>query len=148
MRLCLSWHGSCYLREEGDNGVDLLFYSPMSGSPEERLQGVIQAVIPGWGGTVCRTVDDLWDRLLQPKNDLTIACLLAATREDIVGLVSLGNLFRNTRIILIVPDWNKETLAAAHQLRPRLLTYRDSDFAEVFTVLTKMIGDYQSPQGR
>jgi hypothetical protein len=127
--------------------MDLVFYSPVNGSSEERLQRVIEAVIPGWRGTVCRTIDDLWDRLLQPKNDPTIACLLAAKREDVEGLLPMSNLFRNTRIILIVPDWDKKTVAAAHQLRPRLLTYSNSDFAEVFTVLTKMIGDYDSPQG-
>ena len=127
--------------------MDLVFYSPVNGSSEERLQKVIESVIPGWEETVCRTLDDLSGRLLQPKNDLTIACLLAAKREDVVELLPMSNLFRNTRIILIVPDWDKETLAAAHQLRPRLLTYSDSDFADVFTVLTKMMGDYQSPQG-
>ena len=127
--------------------MDLVLYSPVNGSSEERLQKVIESVIPGWEETVCRTLDDLSGRLLQPKNDLTIACLLAAKREDVVELLPMSNLFRNTRIILIVPDWDKETLAAAHQLRPRLLTYSDSDFADVFTVLTKMMGDYQSPQG-
>jgi hypothetical protein len=147
MRLGVSWHTSCYLRREGDKGVDLVFYSPVSGSPEERLQRVIESVIPAWGGAVCRTIDDLSERLLQPKNDLTIAFLLAAKKEDVVGLLPMSNLFRNTRIILIVPDWDKETIAAAHLLRPRLLTYSDSDFAEVFTVLTKMMGDYHSPHG-
>ena len=129
--------------------MDLVLYSPVNGSAEERLQRVIASVLPAWGmgGAVCRTLDDLSERLLQPKNDLTITCLLAAKKEDIEELLPMSNLFRNTRVILIVPDWDKETLAAAHQLRPRLLTHSDSDFAEVFTVLTKRMGDYQSPQG-
>jgi hypothetical protein len=127
--------------------MDLVLYSPGNGSAEERLQRVIESVVPGWERAVCRSIDDLSERLLQPKNDLTITCLLAAKKEDIEELLPMSNLFRNTRIILIVPDWDKETLAAAHQLRPRLLTHSDSDFAEVFTVLTKMMGDYQSPQG-
>jgi len=127
--------------------VDLVLYSPMNGSPEERLQGVVKSVIPGWGESVCRTIDDLSERLLQPKNDLSIALLLAEKRGDIEELLSVSSLFRNTRIILVAPDRDKETIAAAHLLRPRLLTYSDSDFAEVFTVLTKMMGDYQNPQG-
>ena len=127
--------------------MDLVLYSPVNGSAEERLQRVIESVLPAWGGPVCRSIDDLSGRLLQPKNDLTITCVLAAKKEDIENLLPMSNLFRNTRIILIVPDWDKETLAAAHLLRPRLLTHSDSDFAEVYTVLTKMMGDYQSPQG-
>jgi len=127
--------------------MDLVFYSPMSGSPEERLQGVIESVIPGWKEAVCRTIDDLSERLLQPKNDLAIALLLAEKRGDIRELLSVSNLFRNTRIILVAPDRDKATIAAAHLLRPRLLTYSDSDFADVFTVMTKIIADYHNPIG-
>jgi hypothetical protein len=94
---------------------------------------------------VCRSIDDLTERLLQPKSDLSIALLLAEKREDIQVLWAMNNLFRNTRIILVAPDRDKETIAAAHLLRPRLLTYRDSDFADVFTVMTKIIADYHNP---
>ena len=127
--------------------MDLVFYSPMNGSPEERLQGVVKSVIPGWGESVCRTIDDLSERLLQPKNDLSIALLLAEKRGDIEELLSVSSLFRNTRIILVAPDRDKETIAAAHLLRPRLLTYSDSDFDDVFTVMTKIIADHHNPTG-
>ncbi len=125
--------------------MDLIFYSPASGSPEERLQRVIKAVVPGWEGAVFRSIDDLLERLLQPKNDLAVALLLAEKKGDIEGLLSLGNLFRTMRIILVAPDRDKETIAAAHLLRPRLLTYMDSDFTDVSTVLTKIIADYHNP---
>jgi hypothetical protein len=127
--------------------VNLIFYSAASGSPEERLQRVIESVIPEWGGTVCRTLDELSERLLQPKNDLAIALLLAEKRGDIEELSSLSNLFRSMRIILIAPDCDKETIAAAHLLRPRLLTYSDSDFTDVCTVLAKIIADYHNATG-
>jgi hypothetical protein len=128
--------------------MDLVFYSPVNGSSEERLQRVVTSVIPGWAGTVCRTTDDLSERLLLPKNDPAIALLLAEKREDINALLSMSKLFRTMRIILVAPDREKETVAAAHLLRPRLLTYSDSDFADVFTVLTKIIADYHNPTGR
>jgi hypothetical protein len=127
--------------------MDVVFYSSRGGAEEERLQKVIESVVPGWKKELCRTIDDLSERLLQPKNDLSIALLLTAQREDIVELLSMSNLFRNSRIILIAPDRDKETIAIAHRLRPRLLTYIDSDFADVFTVLANMIGDYHRPNG-
>jgi hypothetical protein len=127
--------------------VDLVFYSPVSGNSEKRLQRVIESVVPGWEGAVCRSIDDLSEQLLQPKNDLAIALLLAEKKGDLEDLLSMSNLFRTMRIILVAPDRDKETIAAAHLLRPRLLTYRDSDFADVFTVLTKIIADYHNPTG-
>jgi hypothetical protein len=125
--------------------VDLVFYSQVSGNSEKRLQRVIESVVPGWEGAVCRSIDDLSEQLLQPKNDLAIALLLAEKKGDLEDLLSMSNLFRTMRIILVAPDRDKETIAAAHLLRPRLLTYRDSDFADVFTVLTKIIADYHNP---
>jgi hypothetical protein len=127
--------------------VELVFYSPVSGNAEERLQKVIQSTIPEWKGTIVRTVDDLWQQLLLPKNDLAIALLLPWNRDDIEGLLPKSHLFRNTRIILIAPDRDKETIVAAHLLRPRLLTYRDGDFVDVFTVLSKIIADYHNHTG-
>jgi hypothetical protein len=124
--------------------VDLVFYSPTSGGSEEKLRKVVASVVPGWEAEVCRTIDDLSERLLQPKNDLAIALLLAEKRADIEALLSVSNLFRNTRIILVAPDRDKETITAAHLLRPRLLTYSDSDFTDVFTVMTKIIADYHN----
>ena len=141
----MAWFLLFVLRVEESHGSGLVFPGQWERGREIAEGDSIGA--PRMGGPVCRTLDDLSERLLQPKNELTITCLLAAKKEDIEELVPMSNLFRNTRVILIVPDWDKETLAAAHQLRPRLLTHSDSDFAEVFTVLTKMMGDYQSPQG-
>jgi hypothetical protein len=125
----------------------MIFYSSTGGNTEERLQKAIEAVIPGRKRELCRTIDDLWGKLLLPKNDLIIALLLAEKRDDLVELVSMSNLFRDTRIILIAPDREKETVALAHLLRPRLLSYVDSDFTDVFTVLTKIIADYHYPNG-
>jgi hypothetical protein len=127
--------------------MNMIFYSPAGGKTEERLQKVIESVIPGRKRELCRTIDDLWGKLLLPKNNLAIALLLAEKQNDLVELVSMSNLFRNTRIILVAPDREKETVALAHRLRPRLLTYIDSDFADVFTVLTKIIADYHNPNG-
>jgi hypothetical protein len=125
----------------------MIFYSSASGQTEERLQKAIESVIPGRKRELCRTIDDLWGKLLLPKNDLVIALLLAQKRDDLVELVSMNNLFRDTRIILIAPDRERETVALAHRLRPRLLSYIDSDFVDVFTVLTKIIADHHNPNG-
>jgi hypothetical protein len=127
--------------------MNLIFYSSMGGKTEERLQTVIESVIPVRKRELFRTIADLWGSLLLPKNGLAIALLLAEKRDELAELVSMSNLFRNTRVILIAPDREKETIALAHLLRPRLLTYIDSDFSEVLNVLTKIIADYHSPNG-
>jgi hypothetical protein len=39
---------------------------------------------------------------------------------------------------LILPDDDPGTTVLAHTLRPRLITYRDSDFLDVASVLSRM----------
>jgi len=126
--------------------MDMIFYSPtMNGRPEERLQTMMEKLIPGGRPEACRTVDDLAARLLEPHNDLTIVLLLAADKDDLFDLASIGDLFHihNARIIVVVPDRDKDTVSLAHRLRPRLLTYADSDFAEVFAVLNNIISEHR-----
>jgi hypothetical protein len=133
-------------RKEGLR-MDMIFYSSTGGKTEEKLQRVIESLIPGWQGMAYRTMDDLSGRLLHPKNALAIALLLIANRKDLVELLSMNHLFRNTRIIIVAPDRDKDTIALAHQMRPRLLTYMDSDFAEVFGVLNNLIADDHTVNG-
>jgi len=46
----------------------------------------------------------------------------------------------DTRIILILPDRDRETITNGLKLRPRFFTYADEDFGEVAAVLAKMLG--------
>ena len=74
-------------------------------------------------------------------NGLNIAVLEANSMDELKDLVSLHDLFLDIRIILILPDRERETISNAHKLRPRFLAYADSDFESVKVVLKKMLGD-------
>ena len=72
---------------------------------------------------------------------MCIAILLAASKEELQELVSVGELLEDIRIILVLPDTDRDTVANAHILRPRYLTYVDSDFSDVAAVLSKMLSN-------
>jgi DNA-binding NarL/FixJ family response regulator len=120
----------------------MIFYSPAEGKAEERLGAMIEKLIPGVMTKTCRTIDALSNRLSQLHNDLTIAVLLAADKADLFNLSSISEQFHDARIIVVAPDQDKDTVALAHRLRPRLLTYTDSDFAEVFAVLNNIMSEH------
>jgi hypothetical protein len=122
--------------------MDVIFYSPAKGKAEERLGEMIEKLVPGRKGQALRTIDSLSGRLLQPHNDFTIAVLLAADKDDLFNLASISEQFHDARIIVVAPDQDKDTVALAHRLRPRLLTYTDSDFAEVFAVLNNIMSEH------
>jgi len=81
-------------------------------------------------------------RLRQPKDDFTIVVLLLGSPEDFLDVLAIRHLFRGVRTIVVVPDTQDETIAMAHRLRPRYLTYIDGNFSGLSTVVEKMVEGY------
>jgi hypothetical protein len=121
----------------------LLLYAPASEGVGERLQGMIEGLVPKNTMEVCRSIESLSRRLRQPADDLPIAAVLLAARSgDLSDLLSIRDLLRDVRIILILPDREANTIAQGHTLRPRFLSYTDSDFTDVLAVLGKCLESY------
>jgi hypothetical protein len=118
--------------------MKIFLYSPAGDPSGDRLSDLIKTSFPEAGMEICRTIRDLSQSLRQPAEDSGVAVLLVSDREDLMNMISLRHLFQNIRIILLLPNKEPETVAMAHQLRPRFLTGRNSDLAEVAAVLKKM----------
>lgn len=88
---------------------------------------------------VYRDTVSLMERLRHPLDDPAIAVLVADSTEDLGELLVLRHLFRNVRIILVLPDSEPRTISKGHDLHARFLTYIDSDPVEVALVLRKMV---------
>ena len=120
--------------------MNMLFYRPGTNATGKELQSLIEAQVPQVKTDIYRTMDSLSRRLRQPGREWDAAVLLAATREDLSDILSIRKLLGDVRIILILPDREEHTVAEGHRLRPRFLTYTDSDLGEVTSVLKKMLG--------
>jgi hypothetical protein len=124
--------------EAGEKGsMNLFFYSTETGG---QLQRLVEALVPEEKVEVYRTIRRLSERFYLPRHSMSVAVLHARSKRELVDIVSLGHLFDDVRIILILPDRKEETIALGHRLRPRFLTFGDDDFTEVLGVLGKMLG--------
>jgi len=119
--------------------MNLLFYRSLTDRVGAQLQRVIEGLVPKEKMEVYRTPESLSARLHQPTYDLSVAVLLAATKEDLSYLVSDKELIWNLRVILVLPDSEDDTVTKGHLLRPRFLTYADGNFLYVATVLSRML---------
>ena len=119
--------------------MNLLLYRTAAEGTGERLQSVIETLAPKVKAEIACTLDRLSCRLRQPKDDFTIAVLLAASRNDLADILSIHDLLCDIRIILILPDREDDTVAWGHALQPRFLSYIDRDFTDVAAVLAKMV---------
>ena len=93
-----------------------------------------------------RTFDSLSQKLSKPNNGIDIAVLAAADREELCQILTLGDLLSDIRIVLILPDKKPDTIPIAHTLGPRFLTYLNSDFEEIKSVLSRMLKNPYSRQ--
>lgn len=119
--------------------MTVLIYSTKMEGAGERILQVIETVVSERNREIYLTISALSSRLRQPQTDMNIALLLASSKEDLIELLSIRDLLRDIRIILILPNSDPETVAKGHMLKPRFLSYCDSDFVDVAAVLSLMI---------
>ncbi len=116
-----------------------LFLAKAAESFTDRLKNLMATHFPEWKIDVLPTVETLSQRLREPLEEPKIAILLTGSRFDLMDILSIQYLFRDTPIILFAPDNEKETIALAHQLRPRFLGDLHTEWGVVHQVLGKMI---------
>ncbi len=122
--------------------MKVLFYAAETIEAGMRLQTVIEARVPADTLEVCHHIDSVsrWFYRPHPGNELIVVVLLAAGKQDLQSILSLRDLLKDVRILMVLTDREKETIAMAHQLRPRFIGYVDNDFFGIGDVLEKMLG--------
>lgn len=68
-----------------------------------------------------------------------VLILAPADRHELDQLLTMKNLLRDFRLILILPDNSGDTVARGHALMPRYLAFIDQDAEEIVRVLGRMI---------
>lgn len=123
--------------------MNLFLYAPeMPDSWEGMEKALATTVMPDGTFEVFRTINDLSRKLRKPKSDLIIVVLFPSDRDDMLDILNMRHLFRNTRVILAIPDLDKETIALAHRMRPRYLTYVYGNLPAIRTVIDNMREGY------
>ena len=119
--------------------MSVLFYATSKNGTGERLYRIVKTFVPKKTLEVFRTIDSLAHKLREPRNDHDIAILVPKSKQELQELIGMNDFLGELRIILVLPNKGEDTVAKAHSLRPRFLTYKDSDFLDVAAVLTKML---------
>ena len=89
---------------------------------------------------VVRSTENLLRILRQPLNGVAAAVIFDAAEQELNSLLPFKELLLRMPVILVLSDSKSETIAKGHSLRPRFVTYADSDFSDLRDVLQKMLG--------
>jgi hypothetical protein len=124
------------LSEKSGLNIFVYFSSPAGSRPSflDRLHQLLPEAQP----EVFVSLEDFKRRLRRPKNDSSITIVFSPSREDLSALGSVREYLGKVHLLLVLPDQEAATLALAHRLLPSFITYVDSDFTELLSVVNKL----------
>lgn len=119
--------------------MKIIFYSSSRENPEKEIEETLKELAPEETVEMCRSIEGLIQCLKRVLDHETIVILRARDTEELLQIVSLSDLLQGLRIILLIPNRDRETISIAHRLRPRFLSNGESDFSDTMGVLQKMV---------
>ncbi len=118
----------------------VIFFAPEIEGDGSRLQTAVENVVSRNDLEIHRTLKQLESSLHVPLGERAVGVLMASNMEELKNFISLKNLMKSLPLILILPDYEPETLKLAHLLLPRYLEHKRSDFDTLAQVLTFLAG--------
>jgi hypothetical protein len=88
---------------------------------------------------VHRTLESFSSDLSTFRGGEVVVIVIAASKEELAGILSLRDLLVNRRVLLVLPDLDEETVSRGHALRPRFVSHLNGDLNEVAAVLQKIV---------
>lgn len=119
--------------------MQALFYSPSGDQAGDRLEATLDEILPAGTVETHRSLTGLIQRLRNRSSDLEVVILMPGSRLELSGVYTILDELRDVRLVLVLPDGEDETIAMAHRLRPRFVTYANGHYFELRQVLQKML---------
>lgn len=128
--------------------MKLLLYLNETNGYTDRFRAAIDGLAADRVLEVCPDIASLARRLRKRRGDLTVVVLYASTREELTDIIALADWLIDLRILIVLPDRERDTISQGLTLRPRFFSFTDTDFADVSDVLGKMLKIYgkESPE--
>lgn len=117
--------------------MNLLLYAP-SNDTADRLLHALTRLHSQMELELFRNIPEFQERLQQSMYNAPITVILTTNREELLDILSIKDLLRDVRNIIILPDDKNVTAAMGFALYPRFVSYADSDFTDVVTVLNRI----------
>lgn len=127
--------------------MNVLLFTAEHTESGKRLKDSIKVVDNLESLTDCWNMRELLRHFQTPDPLPETVVLQATSQQDLQCLAPFRFRLEQVFFILILPDAEAETVASAHQLRPRFIAYQDSDFREIEAVLNRLATRNTPPAG-
>ncbi|MCB2149603.1 MAG: hypothetical protein KQI81_24190 [Deltaproteobacteria bacterium] len=117
----------------------LLYAKDRNGVSQELKQ-----ILNGRSSDACletySNLDDLFQRLRQPRLNLKIGVLSIGSEAELDRLLTIRELLSDMRLVLVLSGRDPQTVSKAHALAPRFITFSDAGIDPLVSVVEKMMG--------
>ena len=117
----------------------LLLYAKAKNGVSSELKQILN------GGTTdacleaCSNLDDVFQRLRQPRLNLKIGVLIIGSEAELDRLLTIRELLSDMRLVIVLSDRDPQTVSKAHALAPRFITFSDAGIDPLVSVVVKMM---------
>jgi hypothetical protein len=126
------------VERRGREDMNLFFFVARAGRHEERLLAAMAPLVSRGSLEVFRGFHGFDERIRRPKDVFSAAVVFNPTREDLRKLAAARDYLKETKLFLVLPDEEEETIALAHRIFPTYITYLDADVTELVSVLRRL----------
>ena len=112
----------------------ILFYA----AENSRVVETLKSLLTGFRIKRCRSVSTLANCLRKPCHGLEIGLLVVGSPEEMVQIGKHQALFRDLRLVLVLPSRDPKLVDQAHKLTPRFIAYADNGYEQIGAVLDKI----------
>lgn len=130
-----------------NNYTTVLLYAAPTHRAGKRLRRIVDQLVTEEHKEFYQSITRLTQRLRRPLGERPIGVFLARDADELATLLSVRDLLRDLRVILVVQGHKEDTLSLAHALCPRYVTYADGDLDDVAAVMGKMMGKHGRDRG-
>ncbi len=123
--------------------MGVILYLPGKDESSATLLRIVKTAIPDHDIEIYSSISELSERLHHSMLDVSVAVLHMASRAELMEIIYLGDLLKELKIVLVLPDNQPDTLDKAYVLCPRFIISAESDFRHLGSVLTKMVDLYE-----
>ena len=118
----------------------LLLYAKAQNGIFQQLQKLIDHRVSGACLENYSNPEELFLRLRKPRLNIKIAVFAIGSSAELDRLLNLKELLADMRLVLVLRDKDPRTLAKAHALAPRFITFSDAGIDPLVSVVEKMVG--------
>lgn len=115
----------------------VIYAHPFDGAARNILNS-LRDRYDGPGSVYLPALENVEAYLKQPSHIDNLLVLIPKDRQELDALISIGELMRDTRLILVLPEDNPGVNERSHILRPRFVTYTDCDPAQLVQVINRL----------